>query len=181
MNTKRFIFAWSALLGSLIWIGVWVTLGLMEPAPPGGYRDGATVVHPYIVAATALILIGHVGLYLKQRSGLGLIGTGAFLLSLLGMLLIGGARLAQELGFDPQPWAGVGWVLQTVSLLVYSIVTLWKRKLPRSIGIALLIAALSQVFVNDMDHRAWLGVPYGLSWIWIGCYMLRKPRNPQLP
>ncbi|WP_040951205.1 hypothetical protein [Gorillibacterium massiliense] len=164
----------SLILGSLIWIAVWTSVSLLDPAPPGGYREGVADTHLYLLFSIALMTAGLVTVYLHQAHDLPFVGKAAFLLALAGFLLFGGGRLLQEFGHNPQPMAGIGWILFAVFLVIYSIVCLVKGVFYPTTRTVLLLAAISLLLLSDLDWRSWLAVPFGLIWAWIGIDKLHK-------
>ena len=164
----------TAMLGGALWIVVWAIEGALPVAAPGAYKTGFESFNFWSGLALLLIFLGLAGAYLRQIRQIGLIGHLGFALPWIGAALMGGGRLGQVLGM------GGVWVLvilgafaSTVGTILFGIATLRARVLPLSCAVLLIVGALL-LFVTDPENRqAFLALPFGMAWIWLGYALLR--------
>ncbi len=171
MSAARFI-RWSglvAILGGLLWIVVWAVEGSLPVAPPGGHRTGFESFNLWSGVALLLMLVGLAGAYLRQIRQMEWIGHIGFALPWIGAALMGGGRLGQALNIGGV-WMLVilGAFALTIGTILFGIATLRARVLPLSCGVLLILAAL-MLFVTDPENRrAFLALPFGIAWAWLG-------------
>jgi len=154
-----------ALLGGIAWIAVWTTIALRPAAEAGGYRRVDDMVLA-MMAAMALIMVGHAWIHASRRPAR-VRTVLTFLLSIGGAALMAFGRGMQNLGFDPQPFVGIGWVVLAAGLVLYGICLLSPRRTTIDVGLAYMLGALFLLLSNDQDWRAWFALPFGFAWIWI--------------
>lgn len=169
----------AALVGGLLFAGVAAITATRAEGRPGAYRD-TDDLGPYLLVAAVLLAIAAVALY---RSGLtrgnsgrasaGLVGLGAA--AVLGVLAY---------AFATDRFDSVWWVLFLGFLVILagSVVTgaalAATRTIPAPAAYALIATAVLMFLFNAEDGRAWLGVPFGLAWSWVGLSVLRGSRGP---
>ncbi len=171
MLTARFI-RWSglvAMLGGLLWSVLWAIEGAKPVAPPGGYRPNDESFNFWAVVALLLMLVGLVGAYLRQLRQIGWVGHIGFALPWIGVGLMGGGRLGQMLNI------GGVWVLVilgafalTIGTIVFGVAVLRTRILPLSSGVLLILSALMLFLTDPENRRAFLALPFGIAWAWLG-------------
>lgn len=164
------------MLGGALWILVWAIHGAMPVALPDGYREGWESFNLWSGVAVMLTMIGLVGAYLLQRRRIGWIGHAGLVLPWIGVTLMGAGRLGQALEI------GNAWILVilgafalTIGVILFGIATLQAKVLPPAAGLLLLAAALMLFLVDPENRRAFLALPYGAAWLWIG-YVLWSGR-----
>ncbi len=167
----------AAILGGVLWIVVWAIEGARPVARPGGYREGWESFNVWSGVALMLTMIGLTGAYLRQVRRIGWIGHARFALPWIGVTLMGAGRLGQTLE------TGNAWILvipgtfaMTIGIIVFGIATLQAKVLPPGAGLLLLAAALMLFLVDPENRRAFLALPYGAAWLWIG-YVLWSGRG----
>ena len=159
----------AATTGGGLWVVVWAVQGAMPVAPPGGHRTGFESFNAWSGAALVLILVGLTGAYLSQRRRVGVIGHVGFALPWVGGILMGAGRLGQALD------VGGGWIpvllgafALTVGSILFGIGTVRARVLPPGAGVLLLVVASMLFLTNSEDRRAFLALPFGAAWMWLG-------------
>ena len=70
---------------------------------------------------------------------------------------------------------GGAWILvilsafaPTIGVVLFGIATLRAKVLPSAAGLLLLPAGLMLFLVDPENRRAFLALPYGFSWLWLG-------------
>lgn len=174
MSTARFI-RWSglvAMLGGVLWVVVWAIEGSLPVAPPGGYRTGFESFNLLSGVAVLLILVGLAGAYLMQIRQIGWIGHIGFALPWIGAALMGGGRLGQVLNIGGV-WVLVilGALALTIGNILFGIAVLRARILPLLSGVLLILGALMLFLTDPENRRAFLALPFGIAWAWLG-YLL---------
>ena len=166
----------TAMLGGVLWILVWTIHGAVPVAPPGGYREGWESFNIWSGVAVMLTMIGLTGAYLLQMRRIGWIGHAGFVLPWIGVTLMVAGRLGQVLEM------GNAWILVilgafalTIGITVFGVATLHAKVLPPGAGLLLLASALMLFLVDPENRRAFLALPYGAAWLWIG-YVLWSGR-----
>ncbi len=56
----------------------------------------------------------------------------------------------------------------TIGVVLFGIATLWANVLPSAAGLLLLAAGLMLFLVDPENRRAFLALPYGVAWLWLG-------------
>lgn len=169
----------AALVGGLLFAGVAAITATRAEGRPGAYRD-TDDLGPYLLVAAVLLAISAVAMYgsgltrgNSGRASVGLIGVGAA--TVLGVI----AYAVATGRFD-----SVWWVLFLGFLVILagSVVTggalAAARTIPAPAAYALIATAVLMFLFNTEDGRAWLGVPFGLAWSWVGLSALRGSRGP---
>ena len=146
-------------------------------APPGGYREGFESFNVWSGVALMLTMIGLTGAYLRQMRRIDWIGHAGFVLPWIGIALMGAGRLGQVLEIG-NVWMLVilGAFALTIGIILFGIATLRAKVLPPGAGLLLLAAALMHFLVDPENRRAFLALPYGAAWLWIG-YVLWSGRG----
>ena len=180
MPSSSRLVRWSGLAavsGGVSWILVWTIHGAMPVAPPGGYREGWESFNLWSGGALMLTMIGLTGAYLRQMRRIGGIGHAGFVLPWIGVALMGAGRLGQVLEIG-NAWMLVilGAFALTVGIMLFGIATLRAKVLPSGAGLLLLAAGLMLFLVDPENRRAFLALPYGAAWLWIG-YVLWSGRD----
>lgn len=171
--------AGAALVGGLLFAGIAAITATRAEGRPGSYRD-TDDLGPYLLVAAVLVAIAAVAFYRSGlirgnsgRAGVGLIGLGVA--AVLGVL----AYSVATGRFD-----GVWWVLFLGLLIILagSLVTgaalAAVRTIPAPAAYTLIATAVLMFLFNTEDGRAWLGVPFGLAWSWVGLTVLLRSRAP---
>lgn len=152
----------SSFAGGLLWMIVWAMTALLPEAPSGQYRDGVEQWHGLLVLSIVLIAFGQLMWIGDRKAQLGRTAKLSMSAVIAGELLVGFGRLIQIYGADPQPWAGIGWILTAVSLLACGLVL--GRRSPLWLRAAMITAAICFGLLSDLDWRAWLALPFGILW-----------------
>lgn len=171
MSSAGFI-RWSglaAMLGGVLWVVLWTIEGAKPVAPAGGYRPDYERFNLWSGLALLLMIMGLTGAYLRQIRQTGWIGHMGFALPWIGAALMGGGRLGQALDM------GSVWVLVilgafalSIGTILFGIATLRTRVLPRSPGVLLIVGALMLFLTDPENQRAFLALPFGIAWAWLG-------------
>jgi hypothetical protein len=167
----------TAMLGGVLWITVWAIEGARPVAPPGGYREGWESFNIWSGVAVMLTMIGLTGAYFLQMRRIGWIGHAGFVLPWIGITLMGAGRLGQALEIG-NAWILVilGAFVLTIGIILFGVATLRAKVLPFGAGLLLLAAGLMLFLVDPENRRAFLALPYGAAWLWIG-YVLWSGRD----
>ena len=123
----------------------------------------------------SLIMVGLTGAYFQQAKRMGLVGKAGFALPWIGLALMGAARLGQALDIE-NAFVIVMVALGTLTagFALFGLATLRAKVLPRAAATLLIVGALLFTLTNSQDRRAFLAVPLGLAWVWLGCAVWRE-------
>jgi hypothetical protein len=166
---------WLASVGGLSWVVMIVETSLRPALQMRGPL--------YLLLFTALVCIaaGALGIATRQRDRAGLLGTVTIGCAVAGIALVIMGRLAVDLlGAAPQLFL-IGLLAFLVSLLLLIATTIWAGVMPRAASWLLLVAVLLLPLFNFDDARVWLGLPFGLAWVWLGQSLVREPPERNLP
>ena len=169
----------AATVGGLILIGVAATAAARPEGRSGAYRQ-TDDLGPYVLLCAVFIGIATVAL---SRSGLargtsGLVGAGLGALGTSAVLLaIAYAAATGSLG---SLWWVVffGFLFLVAGSAVTGAALAAARAIPAPTAYTLIATAFAFLFFNTEDARAWLGVPFGLAWSWVGLTVLLRSRAP---
>lgn len=178
-STALAIAAFAASVGGLILAGVAAAAAARPEGSSGAYRQ-TDDLGPYVLVSVVLIAIAAAAL---SRSGLargtsGLVGASLSGLGTAAVLVV--LAYAAATGSLGSLW----WVLFLGFLLVVagSVMTgaalAAARTIPAPTAYTLIATALAFLFFNTEDARAWLGLPFGLAWSWVGLTVLLRSRTP---
>jgi len=175
----RTVAAAAATVGGLILTGVVAAAAARPEGRPGAYRQ-TDDLGPYVLVCAVFIAIATAALF---RSGLtrgtsGLVGAG---LSGLGTaaVLVAIAYAAATGGLGSLWWVlFVGFILVVAGSVMTGAALAAARTIPAPTAYTLIATALVFLFFNTEDARAWLGVPFGLAWSWVGLTVLLRSRAP---
>ena len=154
-----------AMVGGVLWMVVFALFAL-RPSGPGGtppYRSFEGLYLPNLVSVV-LIVAGIVALHSRLRSLYGRLGTGGFILALVGaaVLVVSGASW---------PWELIGAVALLLGSLLLGVAALVVNAPLRWGAIALIAGSLVFFLYNTETARVWFALPYGTAWVVVG-YLL---------
>ena len=87
---------------------------------------------------------------------------------------MGAARLGQALDIENAfVIVLVGLITLTVGTVLFALATLRAKVLPRMAVMPLIIGLLLFALASSGDRRAFLAVPFGLAWVWLGYTLWR--------
>lgn len=158
----------AGMLGGLVWMWAMTVMAMRFPGVPNVADRETGDLMPVLFVAMLLIAVGLVGLMARYREGMSRLGRLGFALALGGALL---APVSAALS----RWVELIWVAfvltffaMIVGIVVLAVDLLRQGAAPRGVFVALALAALLLFFFNAEDTRAWLGVPFGAVWVWLG-------------
>ena len=161
----------AAMLGGVMWVWAMTVMAMRFPGVPNVAHRETGDLMPLLLAAMLLIMVGLAGLMARYRGVTSSLGRLGFALALGGSLL---APITAVLS----SWVELAWLVFVVSFLamIVGIVVLAADLLrqgavPRAALLALALAALLLLAFNTEDARAWLGVPFGAVWVWLGALL----------
>ena len=167
----------AAIAGGLLFAGIAATTATRAEGRPGSYRD-TDDLGPYLLAAAVLIAVAALAIHRSGmirgnsgRASVGLIGLGvAAVLGVLTYSVVTGK-------FDSVWWVlFLGFLIILAGSLVTGAALAAARSIPAPTAYTLIATAVLMFMFNTEDARAWLGVPFGLAWSWVGLTMLRRSR-----
>lgn len=152
-----------AMLGGALWGG-----GLALFALGFGRLPAASLS---LLVALLLILFSVGGLYLRQavrQRRLGAIGLAAAVLG-FALSLVAGVVGVGALRIDAA-WSIVvlGLYLTLAAAILAGFAAVEAGVIPAAAAPLLIIGGVGTLFLNFEDARAWLGVPFGVAWAWLG-------------
>ena len=169
----------AAIAGGLIFAGVTAVTVTRPEGRHGSYRH-TDDLGPYLLVAAVLFAIAAVAFYRSGltrgnsgRAGVALIGLGVA--AVLGVL----AYSVATDGFDSVWWVlFLGFLFILAGSLVTGAALAAARTIPAPTAYTFIATAVLMFLFNTEDGRAWLGVPFGLAWSWVGLTMLLRSRAP---
>lgn len=169
----------AGLAGGLLFAGIAAVTATRAEGRPGAYRD-TDDLGPYLLVAAVLFAIAAVAFY---RSGLIRGNSGRAGVSLIGIgvaAVLGVLAYAVATGeFDSVWWVlFLGFLVILAGSVVTGAALAAARTIPAPAAYALIATTLLMFLFNAEDGRAWLGVPFGLAWSWVGLSVLRRFRGP---
>ena len=169
----------TSMVAGVLWIGAVILMALRPAGVPGGpHRDTGDLV---VVMSLSLVLMlgGLAALQARRAGGAGWFGKAGFTLPYLGaaVMFVSGIGLASGLGI---PWAMVvlGAFMVAIGLVLFGVAALQARVVPPAPALLLIGGALALLLFNTEDWRAWLALPFGAAWAWLG-YVLATGGGPQ--
>lgn len=155
----------AGLAGGALWL-VLIALIAARPEAPVGRSDDLNVL---IALSGLLILPGLVGLYLCQAGRARWLAAAGVVLGAAGAVLVG-AGLVQRPGESDAArlLVGLGILALIAGFACAGVGLLQTAILPRPAGWLLIIGSLALLDFRFEDAGIWLGVPFGLAWLWLG-------------
>lgn len=156
----------ACLAGAASWL-VLIAVIAARPEAPSGRSDDLNGV---IALSGLLILAGMLGLHLRQAGRPRWLGAAATVLAGAGATLVAAGLLLRPGGeMDPALLlVGIGILALIVSFALAGVATIQAAVLPRPAGWLLIIGSLALLDFRFEDAGVWLGVPFGLAWLWLG-------------
>jgi len=160
-------------LGGLIW-GIAVFVMAMRPAgvPRLSYRATDDLTLP-MEFAVVLMVAGLLGFHQATAAGTGRLATAAVTVACSGVVILLAGSTIMALGNT------AGWVVSFPgalgAMLGFALFgfAAWRADTSwRMHGLLLCATALMLVGFNTEDSRAWLGLPFGVAWLWSGGALL---------
>lgn len=158
----------AAILGGLVWMWALTVMATRFPGVPNVADRETGDLIPVLFVAMLLLALGLAGLMARYRGAISGVGRLGFVLALGGALLAPVAAVLSR-------WVEFSWLVFVLTFLAMIVgsgmlaVDLLRRgAAPREAFAALALAALLLLFFNTEDARAWLGVPFGAVWVWLG-------------
>ena len=96
------------------------------------------------------------------------IGAGCGVLALAGVAATVGGRVAVDSGVATAIVFAAGVGVLVLSFVLFGFTTFVTGVLPRGAATLLVLGTLLLAVFNFGDARIWLGVPFGLAWLWLG-------------
>lgn len=178
-STALTVAAVAASVGGLILAGVAAATAVRPEGWSGAYRQ-TDDLGPYVLASVVFIAVAAAAL---SRSGLargtsGLVGAGLSGLGTAAVLVV--IPYAAATGSLGSLWWVVflGFLLVVAGSVMTGAALAAARTIPAPTAYTLIATALAFLFFNTEDARAWLGVPFGLAWSWVGLSVLLRSRVP---
>ena len=164
---------WSGLvtiLGGMLWVGSWTYRASMAVPPSGGTRPGGETHDILGLVSILLVMAGLTSVYLQQAKSKGTIGNVGLALSWIGAGLMG----AWVLEFV-SPWLIFlgGFLLVIAGIAMLGLAMLLAKVIPLRVVVAFIVGLVLLAPVNTEDRSAFLGVPLGLAWVWLGYALWR--------
>ena len=164
-----------AILGGMLWVVAWTYYASQWVLPPGGIRPMGGETHEILgLVSILLVMAGLTSAFLQQAETKGTIGKVGIALSWIGAGLMGAWVLDVV-----SPWlffmGGFLVVIAGVGILVLAM--LLAKVIPRTVVVALIVGLVLMILVNSEDRRAFLAVPFGLSWVWLGYVLWGRARG----
>ncbi len=161
----------AAMLGGLVWLWAMTVMAMRFPGVPNVADRETGDLMPVLLVALLLMAVGLVGLMARYRGITSNLGRAGFALALGGALLAPGAAVLSR-WLDFSWWVFVlAFIAMMVGVVVLAIDLLRQGAVPRVVFVALALAALLLLAFNTEDTRAWLGVPFGAVWVWLGAVL----------
>ncbi len=155
----------AGLAGAALWLAL-IALVAARPEASAGRSDDLNV---FIALSGLLILPGLVGLYLRQGGGPRWLAAAGVVLGTAGAVLVAAGLLQQPAESAPaRPLVGMGILALIGGFACAGIGLLQTTVLPRPAGWLLIIGSLALLNFRFEDAGVWLGVPFGLAWLWLG-------------
>ncbi len=168
----------AGLAGAALWL-ILIAFIAARPEAPTGRSDDLNVL---IALAGLLILPGLVGLHLCQAGRSRWLAAASVVLGAAGAVLVS-AGLVQGPGeSDPaRLLVGLGIMVLIAGFACAGIGLLQTATLPRPAGWLLIIGSLALLDFRFEDVGIWLGVPFGLAWLWLGYELWSSGRPGPAP
>lgn len=154
---------WALMLGSLA-----VMLGWLASTRPEYHPNNArslaidqvanTALVPLWVSGTILLSVGYIGLLLRYGTAAGIFGRLSLGVGMLGGLVSAAGVIAMSLFEFENAWEAWLWgmLAQFLGLMLFGIVNLRQRTLPRWNGLPLLAGILIPLFtVVNLANQSW--------------------------
>jgi hypothetical protein len=160
-------------VGGLIW-GAAVVVMAMRPAgvPHLSYRATDDLTLP-LELAVVLMVTGLLGFHRAIARRTGSLATAAVTVACSGVVFLFAGRTIMAFGND------AGWAVSfpgaLAAMLGFALfgIAAWRADTAwRMNGLLLCATALLLVGFNTEDWRAWLGLPFGAAWVWLGGALL---------
>ena len=172
----------AAILGGMLWM-VGITLIAASPLSPGpalpyelymNVEDYGTV----LLISVPLLVVGLIGLQVRQGERTGRLGLGAFVLTLAGVALIvafWGVVVPVEWLFPTVVFPESLWTLfmlgfygAVLGTVLTGVVAFQAGVVPRWVAILLIVCPPVMFFFNDQTEHAWLALLFGIPWLGLG-------------
>lgn len=161
----------AAMLGGVMWVWAMTVMAMRFPGVPNVADRETGDLMPVLLVALLLMAVGLVGLMARYRGITSNLGRAGFALALGGALLAPGAAVLSR-WLDFSWWVFVlAFIAMMVGVVVLAVDLLRQGAVPRVVFVALALAALLLLAFNTEDTRAWLGVPFGAVWVWLGAVL----------
>ena len=172
----------AAILGAVFWT-VGITLVAANPLSPGPALPYSlyTKVEGYgtlLLIAVPLMVVGLIGLQLRQGEHIGRIGLGTLVFTLAGVLLIVAfwgvvvpiEWLFPTIIFPESLWTVfmLGFYGAVLGTVLTGVVTLQAGVAPRWVAVLLIVCPPTMFFFNDQTEHAWLALLFGIPWLGLG-------------
>ena len=172
----------AAILGAVLWM-VGITLVAANPLSPGPALPYVlyTKVEGYgtvLLISVPLLVMGLIGLQLRQGEHTGRIGLGAFALTLAGVALIVAfwgvvvpvQWLFPTVIFPESLWTVfmLGFYGAILGTVLTGVVTFQAGVVPRWVAVLLIVCPPTMFFFNDQTEHAWLALLFGIPWLGLG-------------
>ncbi len=156
--------ALAAFFGGLIWMAALTILALRSPGTSTQHRYTADLIAAFVAAL------------------LGVLAAMPLLGGRLGVLALASSAVGTLLLLEPPALRGTGLLLAAPVLIVFGTLTFAGAQVrdgERVAGTLLAIGALLLIPFDTDDDRAWLGLVFGLAWVWVGLRGLIAGRAKQ--
>ena len=186
----------AAILGAVLWM-VGITLVAADPLSPGPALpyELYTRVEGYgalLLIAVSLLVVGLIGLQLRQGEHTGTMGVGVLVLTLAGVALIAAfwgvvvpvERLFPTVIFPESLWTVfmLGFYGAVLGTVLTGAVALQAGVVPRWVAVLFIVCPIGMFFFNDQTEMAWLALLFGIPWIGLGFALWSgKEASPQRP
>ena len=160
-----------AILGGMLWVVAWTYYASQWVLPPGGIRPMGGETHEILgLVSILLVMAGLTSAYLQQAETKGTIGKVGLALSWIGAGLMGAWVL--EL-VSPYLFFMGGFLLVIAGVGMLVLAMLLAKVILRTVVVAFIAGLVLLAPVNSEDRSAFLGVPLGLAWVWLGYFLWR--------
>ena len=172
----------AAILGAVLWI-VGITLVAASPLSPGPALpyELYTKIEGYgavLLIAVPLLVVGLIGLQIRQGEHTGRMGVGTFVFTLAGVLLIVAfwgvvvpiEWLFPTVIFPESLWTVfmLGFYGAVLGTVLTGVVALQAGVIPRWVAVLLIVCPPVMFFFNDQTEHAWLALLFGIPWLGLG-------------
>lgn len=163
-----------AILGGMLWVGLWTYRASMAVPPPGGIRPGGETHDILGTVSMLLVVAGLTSAYLQQPKTKGTIGNVGLGLSWIGAGLMG----AWVTEFVSPYLIFLGGILLVITgMAMLGLAMLLAKVIPLTVAVAFIVGVVLLAFANGEDKSAFLAVPIGLAWVWLGYVLWRRARG----
>jgi hypothetical protein len=161
---------WARLCGAAAMLGgaIWILMLVLTAARPKRSLRGPEALIPVLFAALLCFAAGAVGVQARQWRRAGPMGLATLVLAAVGVAATVGGRVAVDVWGAPASVFAAGVLVLVLSFVLFGITTLVAGVLPREAAALLILGTLLLLVFNFGDTRIWLGVPFGLAWLWLG-------------